>query len=181
MSLARRRGDPKHPGPVFTLGQILQRWPIHVGLLIALIVVAPITIINLVQWQRISNQNQEIQKNRVAVSSATCRAINLLSRADNGQTVYIEGLILAGPEASRAFEPLIRRYGGPPYPVRKAEAEHTAKGLRLLSLPSINCRAFVDAIRDLDTRPEAAPFIIPYDSPEFPVPPPRLRAPGAGH
>jgi hypothetical protein len=93
-------------------------------------------------------KNEQIAGVRASVSAEFCRALNNNATVTNANSAYLQRLIVGGAQASRAFEPLYRAYGAPPFRVRLAHAKAQARGLNKLAVPQIDCAAFANRLRN---------------------------------
>lgn len=143
---------PKEQPLKFRLGLASRKYPVHIALVIALLVMlVPLYLLIASNGDlRASNQHLRTalvvtQTTRVTTLASFCHVINRNARTANTQTDYLKGILINGAKASKAFERTFRQLGLPPYKVRLKQAEKQASGLDRVKLPALNCTKFIDA------------------------------------
>lgn len=186
----RVRGDDP-PGWRFKVGILARRHPVVLACMVAICVLGFPVVGLVVQNGELTRQNGELTRqaaklqrqndairatqrglaaNRRAVAAALCRALNAQAVSNNGQNLYLQGIILGSAQRSKSFERVYRQFGLPSYEKRLATAQGQAAGLRELAVRKIDCARFQVAVA-----PRGGPLVIPYLKPEFPklnTPPP---------
>lgn len=140
------------------LAQYMKAYPVQVTVSVALAVLAvPILMlvgsniqlrestVKLDRAQRdLKTAVTSIQTSRQVSADQFCKAINNNGRANNQQTVYLQGLILTSVKQSKPFEKIYRQTpGAPTYTQRLEQSKGIARDLGRFSVPMLDCQSFI--------------------------------------
>lgn len=173
----------------------LHESPILLALSVALLVVTiPLLMILSTQsdlkrqQDAIQATQRDSQANRIAVSRAVCAGLNSNAKANNGQSLFLAGLIVGSVEQSKPFQQAYDNFGLPSYKARLSQARRIAGVLKSLSVRSINCVQFMRYVQELIPPREMSGgqgkqpknLLIPTGPPEYPkipelMPPPSKK------
>lgn len=159
----RRDDPPSRMSFRFRLALLVRRYPIHIALALALLLVT-IPLYFLVRSNdalhdsnarlrttvrqvgesngKLASSLKYIQTSRRIISERFCDSMNSTARSTNAQNDYIRSLIVRGAKDSAVFEDLFRQFGAPPYPKRFREARGRARRLGRYKVALLDCQRF---------------------------------------
>lgn len=148
LPVGNRRDDPPRKHWRWRAGLVIQKYPVQVAILAALVVLA-LPVAMLVSANSDLRTSQGALRDalvtgstsRQATSREICKAINDNARTNNGQNRYLKAIILESVKQSQRFQPTYDRLGLPSYGERLKQAKAIAKSLDQFNVKPLGCAA----------------------------------------
>lgn len=138
----RRVDDPPPKQPLrFRLALAIRKYPVHFGVLLALVLLA--IPVSLVVVEVVKNRNlvASIQRQRAETTAVFCHALNNVGSVNQRQNAVLGGILVSSVKQGRIYRPVLHKLGVPlpPYAQQLKQAKQFQDQLNQTQPPPVNC------------------------------------------